>query len=87
MEKLADLLTTAWADDMTSEALLEELKAPHSIELLPEVDISSTQGKFVRVANYQALRIQGGKLELLAGQGYWHTYTSDIPGKDIASIL
>ena len=88
MEKLADLLTKTWSDDMTSEALLDEWKAPHAIELLPELDLWTVQGsKMVKSSNFNALRLEGGRLQLLAGQGYWHCYISDIPNLDISSIL
>ena len=88
LDQLHALLAKQWKDDMVSEALLDEWKAPHSIELMPEVDIEKEQGaKIVKDGKYNALKLEGGKLLLLQGKGMWKTNLTHIANLDVVKIL
>ena len=87
LDQLNALLTRQWKDDMVSEALLEEWKAPHSIEILPEVDLDKESGKLVKDGRYNAIKLEGGKLQLLQGKGMWRTNLHDISGIDVVKML
>ena len=88
LDQLAALLTKQWKDEMVSEALLEEWKAPHAIELQPEVDLEKETGaKLVKDGRYNAVKLEGGKLLLLQGKGMWKTNMNNIPGIDVVKML
>ena len=87
LDALCALLTKQWKDDMVSEALLEEWKAPHKIELQPEVDLEKEQGKIVKEGKYNAIKLEGGKLIMVQGKGMWRSNMSNIQGIDIVKML
>ena len=55
LDHLNTLLIKQWKDEMISEALLEEWRAPHVIEFQPETDLEAEQGsKVVKDGRYNA---------------------------------
>ena len=87
LDQLNALLTKQWKDDMVSEALVEEWTAPHTIEILPEVDLEKEQGKLVKEGRYNAIKLEGGKLQMLQGKGMWKTNLNNIQGIDLVKML
>ena len=88
LDALCALLVKQWKDDMVSEALLEEWKAPHTIEMQPETDLEKEQGgKMVKDGRYNAIKLEGGKLIMAQGKGMWRTNLGNIQGIDIVKML
>ena len=50
-----------------SEALLDEWKAPHTIELGPETDLDNEKGaKVVKDGRYNAIKLEDAKLMIVS---------------------
>ena len=88
LDQLTALLTKQWKDDMVSEAMLEEWKAPHVIELEPETDLENEKSaKVVKDGRYNGIKLEGGKLVLLQGKGMWKTNMNNIANLDVVKMF
>jgi len=90
LDQLATILERMWTDDMNSEALLDVWTAPHVIEVRAEVDLDTETGTVVKNLSYHGIKIEDGKLVILAGVGKWRmnvTQMSQVNYMDLVSVL